>query len=72
VAPRERLRLAPRTAAWDRHPHAAIRVDPKHVAPGAPMSDEISGFSGFSGFSRFSGFRGFRFEWKAQLHPMRE
>ena len=57
----ERLRLAARAAAWNRHTHAAIRIDANDVSSGAAVTNEICGFSGISGFER-----------KGQLHPMRE
>ncbi len=75
VTPRECLCLAARPSLRNRHAHAAIWVDAKHVASGAAVPDEI-GFDGFNGFNGFNGLNRFPGVWfaerKSQLHPMRE
>jgi len=62
VPPRERIGLAARSPARNRHAHAAVVVDAQEVAPGTAVAHEIDGCN------RPLDRRCRRAEWKAQLH----
>ena len=59
----ERLRLAARTAARNRHPQRAVGPDAKDVLAGAPDANELD--------ARLRRGRSDAQEWEIQLHPMR-
>jgi hypothetical protein len=67
MTPRERVGLAARSAARDRHAHAPVVFDAQQIPPRPPVADEIDGGNRFGRCRRDLGFDGAR-KRQTQLH----